>query len=274
MMPCLGTGKDLFDSDWGVMVTSLSSVVRDQAGGLPLTGGNPARAAATGELAVLGGFRLVLRGELTDVSLTGQRLIAALVCHSGPVHRRVVAQQLWPDVTNSRAFANLRTSVYRIERMCPGLVEVSSTYLGLAAGFHTDLERTTRLANEILASAGPMPSALLADALRANLYEDLLPDLDEEWLREYQDRYRQLRLGALETLSRRLTMMGNHSAAVYTALAAVQADSLRDSAHQTLVRACLTQGNRQEALSHFRNYQRIFSHELGVAPSVTISQLA
>jgi DNA-binding SARP family transcriptional activator len=60
---------------------------------------------------------------------------------------------------------------------------------------------------------------------------------------------------------------------VHAALAAVHADSLRDSAHETLIRACLTQGNRHEAQTYFASYQRIFRTELGVEPAATIGQL-
>jgi DNA-binding SARP family transcriptional activator len=52
----------------------------------------------------------------------------------------------------------------------------------------------------------------------------------------------------------------------------VQADSLRDSAHQTLIRACLAQGNRYEALTHFETYQRIVRDELGIEPAETMGQ--
>jgi DNA-binding SARP family transcriptional activator len=232
-----------------------------------------AAAASAGELTLLGGFRLVLRGQLLDVSTTGQRLVAVLVCHSGSVARRQIAHLLWPDATSARAHANLRTVIYRLERTCPGLIRVSGSYLRLAAGLRIDLESTTALANRILTAEGPLPASVRNEALDADFYHDLLPDLDDEWLLEYQSRYRQLRLAALETLSHRLAGAGLPGAAVCTALALVQADSLRDSAHQTLIRACLVQGNRQEALSYFADYQRIFRDELGVEPATSIGQL-
>lgn len=230
-------------------------------------------AAPSGELTVLGGFRLVLDGETIDVSVTGQRLVAALVCHSGSVARRRIAHLLWPDTTSARAHGNLRTVIYRLERTCPGLIQASGSSLRLADGLRVDLESATALANRILTTAGPLPAGLRNDALEADFYHDLLPELDDEWLFEYQDRYHQLRLTALETLSHRLAGTGLHGAAVYTALAVVHADSLRDSAHQTLIRACLVQGNRQEALSYFADYQRIFRDELGVEPATTMGQL-
>jgi DNA-binding SARP family transcriptional activator len=109
--------------------------------------------------------------------------------------------------------------------------------------------------------------------LRANWYDDLLPEWDQEWLVECRARYRQLRLATLEKLAHDLSATGNHGAAVHAALTAVHADTLRDSAHKTLIEACLAQGNRHDANTHFETYQRIFRDELGVEPAGSIDHL-
>lgn len=233
---------------------------------------HPAGGGPTGELTLLGGFRLVLHGDLVQVSATGQRVIAAVVFQSGTAVRSRIAHLLWPDTTSERAHANLRTAVYRLEHTCPGLLEVENTYLGLATGVDVDVHRTSMLATGIVANEGPLPPGFVEEAMQANLQDDLLPDWDEEWLAQDQIRYRQLRLTTLERLTDRLVEGGQHGVAVHTALAAVQADSLRDSAHQSLIRACLAQGNRYEALSHFHTYQQIVRDELGIEPAETIGQ--
>lgn len=225
------------------------------------------------ELALLGGFRLLVAGELVPVSVTGQRLLALVACRPGPVVRSQMAQLLWPDTASARAHANLRTAVYRLERSCPGLLSATGSYLQLAPGIRVDAAYPRMLATQVLSSTGPLPPDLVRQALQVNLYDDLLPDWDEEWLVEQQLQYRALRLATLETLSQRLAATGQFGAAVHTALAAVHADPLRDSAHQTLIRACLAQGNRHDAQTHFASYQRIFRDELGVEPATTIRQL-
>jgi DNA-binding SARP family transcriptional activator len=60
---------------------------------------------------------------------------------------------------------------------------------------------------------------------------------------------------------------------VQAALAAVQADMLRDSAHETLIRACLAQGNRHEAYTHYTAYRRILRDELGLDPPADLGRL-
>ncbi|HEY0641667.1 MAG TPA: BTAD domain-containing putative transcriptional regulator [Pseudonocardiaceae bacterium] len=225
------------------------------------------------ELRLLGGFRLLVGGELVPVGLTGQRLLAVVACRGRQATRKQIAQALWPDATSARAHANLRTALYRLVRSCPEAVHVTSSYLQLTVGMRIDLEQTTRLATHILSTDIVSDQAVLSDALRANFYEDLLPEWDDEWLGDHQYRYRQLRLTTLETLSSRLAAAGNHGAAVQTALAAVQADSLRDSAHETLIRACLAQGNRNEALTHYLTYSRILREELGLDPPANLGLL-
>ena len=224
------------------------------------------------ELCLLGGFRLVVGGEFVHVGRTGERVLAAVACRGRQVSRAQVASALWPDVTSARAHANLRTALYRLSRVCP-VVHASSSHVQLAVGLSIDVERASRVAARVVAGEGGSDVGVVAEALGVNLYEDLLPDWDDEWLVDQQYRYRQLRLTALEMLSGLLTRAGQFGAAVQAALAAVQADGLRDSAHETLIRACLAQGNRHEAFLHFQSYRRLLRDELGLDPPARLSEL-
>lgn len=225
------------------------------------------------ELCLLGGFRLLLGGELVQVGRTGQRLLAVLACRGRQASRGQIAHALWPDTTSARAHANLRTALYRLCRSAPGAVHATSSYLQLAMGIRVDLEHSTRLATRVLAAESVEDPSVLTEALRANFSDDLLPDWDDDWLADHQYRYRQLRLTTLETLSQQLAAAGHHGAAVHAALTAVQADPLRDSAHETLIRACLAQGNRHEAFTHYTTYRRILRDELGLDPPTTLGHL-
>ena len=233
----------------------------------------PADRSGSVELHLLGGFRLLVAGDLVHIGRTGQRLLALLACRGCPATRSQIAHLLWPDTTSDRAYANLRNGLYRLYRRGPGTVHATTAYLQLGAGMGVDLDRSTRLARQILGGEESTDHAMLSEALAANLTEDLLPDWDDEWLGDHQYRYRQLRLTALETLSSRLTAAGQHGAAVQAALTAVQADRLRDSAHEALIRACLAQGNWHEAFTHYTSYRRILRDELGLEPPASIGRL-
>jgi DNA-binding SARP family transcriptional activator len=227
----------------------------------------------TVELRLLGGFRLLVDGELTHVGLTGQRLLVLLACRGRLATRSQIAYALWPDSPSARAHANLRTGLYRLIRACPDAIQATTSHLRLPASVQIDFEQSTQLAKTIIGSDAMVDDALLRAALQANFDDDLLPDWDEDWISDVQYRYRQLRLTTLETLSQHLGAAGHHGAAVQTALAAVQADVLRDSAHERLIRACLAQGNRHEAHHHYRSYRRILRDELGMDPPTTLGRL-
>jgi DNA-binding SARP family transcriptional activator len=238
--------------------------------------GEPAADPATCiELCLLGGFRLLVNDQETAVGLAGQRLLSLLACLGRPASRSRIALMLWPDTTEARAQANLRTALHRVQRACPGTLYTTSSHVGLEESVRVDLQATRRIATDILGIGGAAgsPDALVGAALRVNLYDDLLPEWDDEWLRDDQYRHRHLRLDALEVLAQRLAGRGRHREAFHLALAAVQADPLRDSAHETLIRSCLARGNRNDAMTHYSTYRQILQDELGLDPAPEIDSL-
>jgi DNA-binding SARP family transcriptional activator len=240
---------------------------------------DPGQRGATGvELRLLGDFQLVMDGRLVDVSTTGQRLLAALACREGPVPRAQLAAALWPDCPRGRAHANLRTTVYRLQRRLPDVMRSCTSHLQLTPVMQTDLWAATEVAHALLTAREAMDDQVAVDELvwprmQAHLTADLLPDWSEEWLTDHQFNFHRLRIDALEALSRLLAAGGQYGAAVQNALVAVQADPLRDSAHETLIRACVAQGNRNDALAHYRNYRTVLQTELGLDPPPHLDRL-
>ncbi len=233
-----------------------------------------ARAPATSETAtslrVIGGFELQRCGQPVRVSPTGQRLLALLVCHDRRMDRSRVAGMLWPDVTEARCRGNLRTVVYRLQRFSPGLLVNDGDEVSLLPEIEVDLEMLTSLAQSLLDRADePLD---MVDVHR-HLLGDVLPAWDEDWLDDVRFRFRQLRLAALECLAHRLIGLRRYPQAMEAALAAVQADPLRETAHEAVIRVCVTQGNRNDALRHFQTYRCQIREELGLDPSERIQEL-
>ena len=102
---------------------------------------------------------------------------------------------------------------------------------------------------------------------------DLLPDWDDEWVLLERERFRQIRLHALERSCELLMASGRLTEAIDAGLAALAAEPLRESAHRVLIRAHLAEGNRFEALRQFERYRDLMRSELGLAPSVEIADL-
>jgi DNA-binding SARP family transcriptional activator len=68
-------------------------------------------------------------------------------------------------------------------------------------------------------------------------------------------------------------LSGRHAEAIQAGIAAVRLEPLRETAHATLIRAHLAEGNRSEALRQFHRCHRLLAEELGVEPSASISGL-
>jgi DNA-binding SARP family transcriptional activator len=224
-------------------------------------------------LQLLGKFSLVLAGQNVPVGAGCQRLLALVALNHGHVSRRHAAGALWPEVTTERANANLRSVLWRLQQCSAGVLEPSFADLHLAKRIEVDVHNVVEVAHRLIARSVVMESAQLSTALQSNLTEDLLPDMDDDWLTAERTRHRQLRLHSLEILSERLIEIGWYGAAVDLALAAVRADPFRESAHQSLIKAYLAEGNQNEAYQQFRVYENILREELGLEPSTQLHRL-
>lgn len=219
-------------------------------------------------LRVLGKFELVTNSRAADPSTNCQRLLTLLAVRDCQVSRVSAAGMLWPDATASRANANLRSVLWKLQRCCPEVVEASFHVIRLLPHLCVDLKEANRVARCLLdRSVAPTPS-MLSEALSCNLHHDIVPDLgDEDWLAAERERHRQLRLHALEALGEDLIAVGWHGAAVDAAQSVIRADPFRESAHLLLVKAYLGEGNQLEACRQHREYSTLMRTELGLAPT-------
>lgn len=225
-------------------------------------------------LSLLEGFELRLNGEPVDVPLSAQRLIAFLALQNRPLQRGFVAGSLWLDSSEARAGANLRSALWRLHRHGRGLVETRGGRLRLSPGVRVDLHQAAARARQVLeGSASPDHAEGDPNRLDLTLTGDLLPDWYEDWLLVERERFRQLRMHALESLCERLTAAGRHAQAIEAGLTAVALEPLRESAHRALIRSYLAEGNPAEAIRQYQRYERLLSEELGAQPSAQIREL-
>jgi DNA-binding SARP family transcriptional activator len=204
------------------------------------------------------------------VQRSGQRLLALLALQERPLERLWVAGTLWMDASEERAGASLRSALWRLPQ--PGgtpMVESSVTHLRLARDIDVDLHDLSARIERLEQASTAIDDRTGSSALT----RDLLPDWYEDWVVLERERFRQLRLHALEALCARLTEAGRFGAAVQAGLAAVSGEPLRESAHRTLIRAHLAEGNPGEAVRQFHLYRRLLADELAVEPSVAIRGL-
>jgi DNA-binding SARP family transcriptional activator len=220
-------------------------------------------------LSLLGAWRLRRGSAAVTVASREQRLLACLGLF-GCRHRSFLAGLLWPKSSEGQAAGNLRTTVWCISHSFPHLMCAGADTLELDESVHVDARALQRQVATIQAQ----PQAQIPDTYVESLGRaDLLPGWYDDWVVFEQERFRQLRLGALESLARQYLAAGEPARAVDAALAAAGIEPLRESAHLLLVQAHLGAGNRAAAVRAYTMFADRLYDELGVPPSDQLSGL-
>jgi len=197
------------------------------------------------ELRLIGGFELRIDMRTVEVQPAVRRLTALVALSPRGLSRDYAAYQLWPDTSEERARANLRSTIWRLHQLDAEIVVASTTHLHLA----DDVWLDTRQATQDREVAPPLPRPF------ESVMTDLLPDWYDEWLSVERERFRQLRLAALEEHARTALRAGDAAAAIQFALAALSGDGTRESAHRLVVQAHLAEGNQWEAERERRRFR-------------------
>jgi DNA-binding SARP family transcriptional activator len=176
-------------------------------------------------------------------------------------------------VPSDRAIANLRASIWRLPSHCRPLVDLGTRHIGLAADATVDFTEAVALAHRLIGRSEISDDSDLSGHARAELSSELLPACYDEWVLIERERFRQLRLHALEVQCERLTGQGRHGEAIDAGLTAVCAEPLRESSHRVLISAHLAEGNTAEALRQYELYRRTLDEELGLEPSDVLRDL-
>ncbi|MEI5100766.1 BTAD domain-containing putative transcriptional regulator [Streptomyces sp. PmtG] len=232
-------------------------------------------------LRLLGGFRLTREGpanrgvdtdregrrgqggDEVDVPASGQQVLARLALY-GTATRSALAGTLWPDATETRARASLRTAMWRLNGAGSALSEARGGALALSCRVRLDVDDFTDAARSVLSGARgrlePTVYVLLCGG-------ELLPGWQQDWVAFERERLHQLRLHALEALSAQLLARRAYGAALEAALESTRIDPLRESAHRAVVSVHLAEHNVTEAVRQFAAFRALLRRELGVEPS-------
>ena len=214
-------------------------------------------------------FQLLIAERHIGMPHGVQRLLAFLAIARQPVHRSRVAGQLWPDVAEWRALGNLRSALWRLRRVRSRVVRSVGGRLVLDSAVRVDLRELTDLSTRLL-DDDPDAMHAVPDLVDAS---EILPGWEDEWLVIERERYRELRLRALEHACEAMIMRGDTGHGAGACLAAVEAEPFRESAQRLLVRMHLVEGNRAAALRSYLAFRELVEHELGIEPSDLMDDL-
>lgn len=238
----------------------------------PELGGERRSGDAAIRLNLLNAFELSAGGRRFALSLSSQRLLAFLAFQQRPLHRTYVAGRLWPGTTEIDARgACLRSSLWRLRSCCEGLspLEATRAHLTIARCVAVDVREQISLANRILGGSVDIDDVDYLSLLDG----ELLPDWDDDWVRLERDRLRQLRLHAIEALAIGLRELGRYGKATEAAFAALRVEPLRESTHRVLIETYLAEGNRAEAVCHYRRYAQLLERRLALQPEAELKAL-
>jgi DNA-binding SARP family transcriptional activator len=223
------------------------------------------------QVRLIDGFELRYGSDPVELPRSCQRLIGFLALWERPVLRSFVSGNLWPDSDTEHANASLRSTLWRLPNgRGQRLVRVTAGQLALEESVHVDYRDALAWSRAVLAdSAGPLPAPWTLSEISV-LSREVLPDWYDEWVLLARERFRQLRLHALESLCQQLAAVGRFGEALLAGLGAVAIEPLRESAHRQVIAVHLQEHNFVEAIRQYRSYERLLSEELSLQPSAEL----
>lgn len=231
-------------------------------------------AAGSKAVSLLGGFVLSIDGDaLLGISASSQRLLAFLALRDQTVTRNYVAGTFWPESTDERASASLRTAISRLDGPARDAVRVTALDLGLGEGVAVDVHHSEALAHRLIDRNGKRSDDDINSPAVSSLSNDVLPGWYDDWAVIASEDWHQLRLHALEAVAARLTDADRLPEAAHAALAAVRAEPLRESARAALIRVHIAEGNQSDALGEFERYRVLLQAELGIEPTPRLREI-
>jgi DNA-binding SARP family transcriptional activator len=228
-----------------------------------------ARIVPRASLRLVAEFQLLVEGRAVTLPHSVERIVAFLGMNRSPVNRARLAASLWPDVPDHRANGDLRSALWRLRRVT-GVLRERDNRLALAPEVDVDIVELSELTHTLIDEPSTAALGRLPDLVRGH---DILPGWDEEWLVVERERYRLLRLRAMERSAEALLTAGDHSAALDAALACVATEPYRESAHRLVIQIHLAEGNNAEAFRAYQRYRSLLFEELGILPSLLMDDL-
>lgn len=212
-------------------------------------------------MTLLGSWSLSLAGRPAVLPSSAQRLLVLLALEGRRQRRSYLAGTLWPEVSDDKALARLRSTLWRVRRLAPGILEVDEQTVALV-NVHLDVDELVAVARQLgehSVDPGGLTEAfkILVEA------RELLLGWYDEWVLEQRERLTNLRIYALEGLVDELVTWRRYGEALDAALAAVRLDPFRESTHRAVVRVHLAEGNPASASRAVERYRKMLRAEFG-----------
>lgn len=231
-----------------------------------------------------GGLEIRLNGEpLTGLaSRKAEALIVYLACEPRPHRRDVLADMLWDDATIDRARGNLSVLLTSLRQQLGAYLAISRQTVGFAPDHPYTLDYA-QITAAIDAAEAQTLSREQAAALAAtlSLYRgDFLQGFAlrdssgfEAWALTTQERLRRRVVEAYAQLTEAAIAHNDPASGIVHANALLALEPFHEATHGRLLLLLAQSGQRAAALNHYENYCRLLDEQLGVAPSLEVTEL-
>ena len=219
---------------------------------------------------LVGELRLELDGRPLEApaSRRARSLLAWLAYHPGLHARTRVAAVFWPDVLDQSARASLRTTLTTLRRSlgdAAGYILAGRDRVGIE-----DREDVWIDVREI----GRLAAAGRGDEALALCGDDLLTDLDDDWVLEERQAHRHRVAELLTALGEAAEDAGDAEAAVHLARRRLDLDPASEDAARVLMRRLARTGDAAAAVAAYETFRAALRRDLGMAPSAETRALA
>ena len=240
---------------------------------------------------LFGKFSLCLEGP-SAIEVKSERLqslIAFLLIHrEAPKSRNQIAFQLWPDVGDADAKANLRRRLHDLKKLlpdCDRYLHITTKNLQWIhpkecwsdiGEFESILAQVKPLKTPTESKSAPSSDDITCELLEraATLYQgELLPTCYDDWIVPYRDQFRQQVITVLDAIIPQFAQRQNLRSAIGYAQQLQRIDPLYEPAYCHLMRLHAQEGDRASALRVYHQCMTLLQDELGVPPSPTTYQI-
>ena len=210
--------------------------------------------------------------EITSIGSRKAEAILVYLAIEGGVHNRhSLAALFWPESPESKALTSLRVALSSLRKSVGENLEISQYMVGMKQGARIyldvfDLE--TKLAQRQIDQA--------IDIYRGDFLQGfhVQGTIDfEDWQLWEGERIRKILVSALQNAISNEIEFGNYKRGQELILHLLKLDNLNEFAHHQYMLAFTLDGQRNAALTHYKEYKQNLMDELGVEPSWEVKNL-
>jgi DNA-binding SARP family transcriptional activator/energy-coupling factor transporter ATP-binding protein EcfA2 len=226
-----------------------------------------------------GGLRIEQNGKQFPPFTTRKEeaLLVYLAATRRAHPREVLADLLWDERTQAQALANLRVVLSGLRQRLAEYLNITRQMVGLENPLWLDANELESMLAEVLAHRSGAGSIQVAEQLdkALRLYQGEFlsgfyvrdSQIFEDWMLQERERFHRQVIQALHHLVEIYLNCGAYAAGIAQATRLLQMDSLREEAHQQMMKLLVQSGQRSAALNQFETCRRLLEKELGVEPS-------